>query len=66
MAFEMRIGSDSGFHISSSTSFIRAFGWVLFFRTPKSVPLFSERCGGKKHYGIAGYRFRLQRVIHYK
>jgi hypothetical protein len=66
MAMEMRFGKEAGFSFGDGAGFIRALGWVLLIKTPKFEPLFSERYGHAKHYGIGGYRVRLQRVKYIK
>jgi hypothetical protein len=59
---QIRIGPSGGFSFGNGAGFIRVLGWVLLIKTPKCRPLFAEREGHAKHYGIAGYRVRLQRM----
>ncbi|QFT31834.1 hypothetical protein FIV00_15180 [Labrenzia sp. THAF82] len=35
--------------------------WILLLKAPWCRPLFSERYGYKPHYGLFGWRCRLQR-----
>lgn len=58
MSFIWECTPNSGILVTRGGAFIRAFGWVLMLKTPAYEPLFSERYGFRKHYGIAGYRFR--------